>query len=86
MGTMPKTGSKKRARESSPAVKKKKEVPAEEEETDASAEGEEKVAEDLSESAPLLVFAHGAGANSSHEWMVRYALFCRFCLACSCPV
>lgn len=21
--------------------------------------------------SPLLVFAHGAGANSSHEWMVR---------------
>ena len=72
---MPKAGSKKRARESSPAVKKKKEVLAEEEETDASAEGE-KVAEGSSESAPLMVFAHGAGANSSHEWMVRYGLFC----------
>ena len=29
---------------------------------------------------PLLVFAHGAGAPSSHEWMVRFVL-CRLCLA-----
>lgn len=34
--------------------------------------------------SPLLVFAHGAGAPSSHEWMVRYAWLsvCRFDYVC----
>jgi hypothetical protein len=31
--------------------------------------------------SPLLVFAHGAGAPSSHEWMVRYAWLRVRCLS-----
>ena len=80
-------GSKKRAGAASSAPSKKSKINDRKKETKKTEEDEEEVEEEeeqtpearknptgkKSEAAsPLLVFAHGAGANSSHEWMVRY--------------
>ena len=58
---------------------KKKEEEGEEEEEEVVEEEEEQTpgvgknptGKKSEVTSPLLVFAHGAGANSSHEWMVR---------------
>lgn len=51
---------------------KKKEEEVEEEEEQTPEAGKNPTGKKSEAASPLLVFAHGAGANSSHEWMVRY--------------
>ena len=77
-------GSKKRAGAASSAPSKKSKINDRKKETKKTEEEVEEEEEQTPEagknprgkkseaSSPLLVFAHGAGANSSHEWMVRY--------------
>ena len=80
-------GSKKRASAASSAPSKKSKINNRKKETKKKEEEEEEevvVEEEQTPgvgknptgkksevTSPLLVFAHGAGANSSHEWMVR---------------
>ena len=76
-------GSKKRAGAASSAPSKKSKIndrkketkkteEVEEEEEQTPEAGKNPRGKKSEASSPLLVFAHGAGANSSHEWMVRY--------------
>ena len=79
-------GSKKRAGAASSAPSKKSKINDRKKETKQKEDDEEEEEEEEEQTpevgknptgkseatSPLLVFAHGAGANSSHEWMVRY--------------